>query len=122
MEPQDEVHEVSVHAISLRAPRNKRRSGTSSPAKQDRRAQGLAAVRRTITLVLEPPHQGWLAVLGFSSLVLRNTSVAWRALVREGTKVEADISRRVSTAARSVWSSTGSSDTAAAGSGQTEAR
>jgi hypothetical protein len=55
-----------------------------------------------MSLVLEPPQQSWLALLGLSSIAIKRTGQAWNVLVSEGVGVQAHIGRRVIDFARRV--------------------
>ena len=99
---QGEVQEVRVHAISLRRPRAKRRAAapSSPPAAPAWRTRMAGSLRNGLSVVLEPPQQSWLALLGLSSFAVKGTGQAWSALVREGSDVQAELNRLVSDTAR----------------------
>jgi hypothetical protein len=62
----------------------------------------LGSLRGGLSVALEPPHQSWLALLGLSSLAIKNTGSAWRTLINEGADVEAQLARQITGAAQRV--------------------
>ena len=97
---QDEVREVKVHAISLSRPRNKKRTTVDQPPSTSWVLEVLGSFRGGIFRVLESAQQSWLVLLGISSLAIKNTEQAWRALVSEGADVQAQLGHRLSDVAR----------------------
>lgn len=100
METQDEVREVKVHAISLRRPRSRKRGSAASAVSAGPTSRVVGTAWGMLSQVTEPPRQSWLAMLGLSSFVVKNTTSAWKALVQEGTSVETALRRRVTAGSR----------------------
>jgi len=102
MEPQDELREVKVHAISLRRPRGKKRTAHPLPQRASLTSRMLGSLQGGVAWALEPPQQSWLALLGFSSLAIKSSGHAWRRLVSEGADVQAQVSSRMAKAWKRV--------------------
>jgi hypothetical protein len=98
MEPQDDLREVKIHAISLSRPRRRRaqapKGGTARAA--------TAKVWAIAAPALSAPHHGVLALLGLSSLAIKTSRSTWGTLVAEGSRVEATLRRRVASAVDSI--------------------
>jgi hypothetical protein len=110
MEPQDELREVKIHAISLSRPRAKRRApAPRSGATATTRIWAIAAP------ALGAPHQGARALLGLSSFAVKASRSTWDTLVAEGARVEAAFRRRVASVVGAISLPTLGSPPATAG-------
>ena len=99
MEPQDDLREVKIHAISLSRPRSKRRAQTTKGGTPGTTTAKLWAIAAP---ALGAPHQGVRAFLGLSSLAVKASRSTWETLVAEGSRVEATLRRRVASAIESI--------------------
>jgi hypothetical protein len=97
---QDEVREVKVHAISLSRPRSRKRTPVDQPPSMNWVSGVLGSFGGGMSRVLESAQQSWLALLGISSLAIKNTGQAWQALVSEGADVQAHLGRRITDVVR----------------------
>ncbi len=99
MEPQDELREVKIHAISLSRPRGKRRGPA---AKSGYTGTATARIWAIAAPALDAPHQSARAVLGLSSLAVKASRSTWETLVAEGSRVEAALRRRIASVVGSI--------------------
>jgi len=99
MEPQDDLREVKIHAISLSRPRTRRRPQTAKGGTAGITPARLWAIAAP---ALAAPHQGVRALLGLSSFAVKASRSTWEQLVAEGTRVEAGLRRRVAAAVDAI--------------------
>ena len=99
-EVRDAVREAKVRAISLRRSRRGKAAKTAGPQGLTSRLSGrLGALAAGL---VAPPHQAVQALLGLSSLTIKQVGHTWETLVAEGADIEASIGNRLGNALRHV--------------------